>query len=191
MPELYLFRHGKRHIDTREITGDGPLTPFGEQQVQVSAEDLRNKLHAKRVRHIDAVVSGSIRCAQTFGIIWEMFHSLKQRRILIRHYDMDRQYYCTPAEGLQWSLMYEAHGTELLRRIDIIGEKTAVLGYAGNLVRPCVRRTVNGIKKALEGGSDRILVVTHAPHDTLIEEHFTGKPVDACLGLGQCKIVRF
>jgi hypothetical protein len=34
-------------------------------------------------------------------------------------------------------------------------------------------------------------VVTHAPHDTLIEEHFTGKPVDECLGLGQCKIVRF
>jgi hypothetical protein len=87
--------------------------------------------------------------------------------------------------------MYEAHGTELRRAIEQVGEKTAVLNCAGDLVRPCVRRTINGIKKALEVGATRILVVTHAPHDTLIEEHFTGKPVDVCLGLGQYKIVKF
>ena len=187
MKRLILFRHGERTIQTGEASGDGPLTPAGQAVVEVYTESVIRSLRAARVTKIDlAVVSGSIRCAETFAIIWRRF---LEQDIKIEEYDMDRKYFATPGEIAAWNYLYRHRGKALRRLIEKIGEKRAVMGFASELVQLCAQRTAVPVQRALDHGAKNILVVTHGPHDALIQEQFTGVECETCLALGTYNII--
>jgi len=187
MPLLIIFRHGQRHLNTGETSGDGPLTKEGLETVRIQAHQLAAVLKKKSVHSIDcAIVSGSARCAQSFTEIWRV---LLKKSIMVLSYDMHTQYTASANEAKEWNALYAQHGIMLAAEIDRIGEKAAVMHYAGKLVNPCSNRTIEGIKQAIKHGAETILVVTHGPHDTLIAEAFTGKVYPTCLKLGQYRII--
>ncbi len=186
--DLIIFRHGRRFIDTKEASGDGPLTPAGIARVQVQAKSLAKELKALSISTIDlAVVSGSIRCSQTFALIWTVLHS---KGIVVKEYDMRRKYFGTKLENAGWKSMYVEHGDALRKMIRSVGEKEAVMKFAADLVNPCVQRTNARISRAFNKDEARtVIVVTHAPHDALIEESFTGVAWDDCLEMGDYRII--
>lgn len=189
MSLLIIFRHGDRLKNTGELSGDGPLTPKGIEDVTVSAHALAESLKKQDYTKIDvAVVSGSIRCAQTFAIIWQV---LLKFGISIGEYDMKKEFFSTTEEDQGWNDLYANHRDELLKEISEVGEKTAVLKRAGRLVKPCVQRTTTRISKAFASGKPTVLVVTHAPHDTLIEEHYSLVGRKECLEQGKYWTLRF
>jgi broad specificity phosphatase PhoE len=189
MSLLIVFRHGDRLKNTGELSGDGPLTPKGIEDVTVSAHNLALFLQRHGYTQIClAVVSGSIRCAQTFGIIW---HVLLKFGIRISEYDMNKEYFSTSHEDEGWNKLYANHREELLTEIKEVGEKAAVLKWAGNLVRPCVRRTTRRINQAYAAGQSNVLVITHSPHDCLIEEHYSQVELSQCLEQGNFRTLIF
>ena len=189
MSLLIIFRHGDRFKNTGELSGDGPLTPKGMEDVTVSAHALAESLQKQDYKKIDvAVVSGSIRCAQTFAIIWQV---LLKFSISIGQYDMRKEFFSTTEEDQGWNDLYANHRDELLKEISEVGEKDAVLKRAGRLVRPCADRTIARIVKAYTSSQPTVLVVTHAPHDCLIEEHFSLVGRSECLEQGKYWTLRF
>ena len=189
MSLLIIFRHGERLVNTGERSGDGPLTPKGIEDVIASAYTLAESLQKQDCRLIDvAVVSGSVRCAQTFGIIWQILFRFD---ITIEVCDMRKEFFSTAEEDQGWNDLYTNHRDELLKEISEVGEKAAVLKRAGHLVWPCVKRTTTRISNAFAAGKPTVLVVTHAPHDTLIEEHYSLVDREKCLELGKYRMLRF
>jgi broad specificity phosphatase PhoE len=136
----------------------------------------------------EAIVSGSVRCVETFAIIWRELH---KRHIKIESNEIHKQFFSTRAEDVGWKEFYRANHAILFNRIEAVGEKKAVMEGAGHLVRPCVKRTVTRIKKGLRDGARTILVVTHSPHDVFIEKAFTGVEQPKCLEQGHYRIIRF
>lgn len=189
MPLSILFRHGHRYLNTGEISGDGPLTKEGLETVRIQAHQLAAELKRKDAGSIDcAIVSGSARCAQTFTEIWRI---LLKKKIIVHTFDMHAKYTASANEAKEWNALYAQHGVMLRAEIDRIGEKAAVMQHAGNLVKPCAYRTIDGIKQAMKHGAETTLVVTHAPHDTDIAEAFTGNVYPECLKLGHYRIIEW
>ncbi len=163
--------HEKLGKETGELSGDGPLTAKGIADVTDSAHNFAETLLQWGCNHIDlAVVSGSIRCAETIAIIWRILH---ENCITIGVCDMRKDYFSTVEEDRGWAELYANHKSELLQRIAEVGEKKAVLEYAADLVRPCAERTIARVEKGVADGCRSFIVVTHAPHDTIIEGHFS------------------
>lgn len=185
---LIIFRHGRRKINTGELSGDGPLTPDGIEDVKQSAyglvDDILKMPYMEWHRKIDlAVVSGSIRCAQTFAIIWDC---MMRSGMGIGEYDMRKEYFSTREEDVGWNELYTKRGLELRRDAEALGEKEAVLKHAGKLVWPCAERTIQRLDAAFGAeGHNSILLVTHAPHDCLIEKHFSVVGRKECLEQGR------
>lgn len=189
MPHCILVRHGKREIKTGEKSGDGPLTSLGRAGVHISAQQLAtNVFNEYRIGTIDlAIVSGSIRCAETFSIVWRVF--LKQG-IFIAEYDMRKEYFSTPEEDAGWTALYAERGDIFLETQKRLGEKGAARRHAWNLVAPCVDRTLERIRRAIDDGAQTVLCVTHGPHDAFIEECLTGQDHEG-LAQGDARIISF
>jgi len=190
MPQCIIVRHGKRELKTGEKSGDGPLTSLGRAGVTITAIQLATDLGS--VYHIGtidlAVVSGSIRCAETFAIVWRVF---LEKSIFIAEYDMRKEYFSTPEEDTGWTALYSEQGEAFHAAQKQSGEKEAVLHYARDLVLACAYRTVRRIRKAVEDeGAQTVLCVTHGPHDAFIAEALTRQPHEG-LAQGDARIISF
>lgn len=189
MPDCILVRHGKRDIKTGEKSGDGPLTSLGRAGVHITAFQLATDLIATyRIGVIDlAIVSGSIRCAETFAIVWKV---LLEKSIFIAEYDMRKEYFSTPEEDAQWATFWAEKEDVFREAQKRLGEKGAVRKHAWHLVAPCVDRTLERIRRACDDGAQTVLCVTHGPHDAFIAECLTGQEHEG-LAQGGARIVSF
>jgi broad specificity phosphatase PhoE len=181
----------KRHLNTGESSGDGPLTKCGIQTIRTTARRAADELKKSGIVKIDrAIISGSVRCIQSFAEIWRTFI---KRGIAIENIDIHRKYYTGGAgEDAEWLKIYSgASKVQLLSQINRVGEKKAVLDRAGHLIRPCVNRTVDGIREACRHGATNMVLVTHAPHDTLIAEALTGTVYTECLEVGYYRTIEW
>ena len=194
MTRLIIFRHGKRYI-TGEASGDGPLTREGIETTRNSAVKLRMELIQKHVEKIDlAIVSGSIRGAQTFSILWTvLLTAFTESPLPIVLYDMSKDYFSTAEEDARWKVFYSQMKETHEAAKALVGEKEAYLrsALARGLIESCVHRTVNRIRAGVWDGAQNILLVTHAPHDALIAEAVTSVPCSQCLEVGTYRIVEF
>ena len=171
---LIIQRHAERLKNTGEASGDGPLTTSGRAQAEMQAQLMEIQLKRRFVTQIDyAIVSGSIRCAETFAETWR---HLLTAGIRISDYTMAKEYFSTVEEDKSWAKLFVPPQYEkFMTAQKAVGERQATLDFAGTLVEACVKRTVNAIKSAvMESRKQVILVVTHEPHAALIVERFTG-----------------
>jgi broad specificity phosphatase PhoE len=181
--QIILFRHGLRFTDTR--LADGPLTADGINTVTLNARKLANEIEFMGTLDV-ALVSSSIRCTQTFIIIWTAIH---EQMKFIREIDVSRNYYCTHDEEARWLKLYAKSAAKIRDDERVLGEKKAIMKHAGNLVGSSALRIIGGISRAMAKDAKSILVVTHSPHDTFIEEAFTGNPQPDCLKLGEYRTI--
>lgn len=166
---VIIQRHGERWLKTGEKSGDGPLTEQGRETAERWAHAIVGALRSLDVKEIDlAVISGSIRCAETFSLTWRV---LRKAGIVIRQYDMSKDYFSTPEEDVAWTRLYTEKLDQYLADQDELGEKGAILKHMGGEVSACVDRTIS----AVSANSKVVLFVTHGPHDALIAQHFTNQ----------------
>lgn len=167
---VIIFRHGHRYVATREISDDGPLSPAGKEIVKESAREIAKKLRSRKIHLIDlAVISGSIRCAQTFAIIWE---ELLLNDIIIREYKMRPEFYSLPEENIEWDRVYE--NEEYRADSKKLAEKELLMKHASHLVEAIAQRTLAAIPKNI----NNVLIVTHGVVDSLIIKDLTAQEIE-------------
>lgn len=184
--KFVVIRHAERIKNTGDISGDGPLTNEGITHAEEQAKQLAAQLREQGIRQIDqAIISGSIRCAQTWAIYWSV---LLASGIKVVQFIMDRKFFSTPEEDEDWRRLYTEQLQDYLAAQREKGEAAATMEFAGDLVRACAIRTIAATEIAFTDGAQTVVSVTHGPHDILIAERFGADGIEG-LKLGEFRLI--